>query len=455
VNSGKFHPTSVRRHGFACVVFVLMSHPAFAADLLGAYRQALENDANFLAARANTEASREALPQARAGLMPNLSFSGSRNKTHTDITQNTILGPRGSTNDYFAEGQYLTLRQPIYRPANIAQYRQAEAQVAGAELTLDKERQSLATRVAGAYFDVLAAQDQLRLFGEQKKTLLEQWQRAQAMLAKGAGTRTDSDEARARYDMVLAQEIEAANALDIAERTLGSITNRPVPAATLAKLDQRLLSLDVPSPASFEAWVTLAEGSNPELAALRFGIEAANQEVQKQRSGHLPTLDFVAQKSYSASETVTIIGSQYHTDSLGVQLAIPLFAGGGVISAERQALAIVERARQQYEAGRRQMVINLRREYNNVTQGIAKVRALEEALKSAEQMVTSTEMGVKAGMRNTLDVLNAAQQRYTVQRDLGRGRYEYVMARLRLKAAAGTLDAEDLETVNRWLTAAR
>lgn len=445
------------RRWFAGVAAVLLAsaNPVGAADLLGAYRQALENDANFLAARANNEAAREAVPQARAGLLPNLSFSGSRSKNNTDITQNTILGPRTSHFDYIAEGQNLTLRQPLYRRANMAQYRQAEAQVAGAELTLDRERQNLAARVAGAYFDVLAAQDQRRFAAEQKKTYYEQWQRAVVMLDKGAGTRTDRDETKARYDGVLAQEIDAANAVDLAERTLASITSHPLPAAALAPLDARRLPLEAPTPASFDEWVALAENSNPELAALRYGIEANREEVEKQRSGHFPTLDLIAQRSYSASETISIIGSQYNTDLVGVQLAIPLYSGGAVLSAERQALAGLERARQQYEAGKRQMTLNLRREYNNVMLGIAKVRALEEAFNSAGLALASTEMGVKAGTRNTLDVLNARQQVFSAQRDLSKGRYDYVIARLRLKAAAGTLGEGDIELVNRWLTAAQ
>jgi len=191
------------------------------------------------------------------------------------------------------------------------------------------------------------------------------------------------------------------------------------------------------------------------LGSLRYGIEAYTQEVDKQRSGHLPTLDLIAQRSYSASESVSIIGSEYNTSLVGIQVSIPLYSGGAVMSAERQAQAGLERARQQYEAGRRQMTLNLRREFNNVTVGIARVRAIEAAYKSAALALGSTEMGVKAGTRNTLDVLNARQQVYGAQRDLGKARYDYVVARLRLKAAAGTLGEDDIETVNRWLTAAK
>jgi len=439
----------------AFVPAALLCGAAGATDLLGAYRQALESDANFLVARANAEAAREALPQARAGLLPNLSFSGSRNKNHTDTTQNTILGPRSSQFDYFSEGQYLTLRQPLFRLANVAQYRQAEAQVAGSDLQFEKERQNLAAKVASAYFDVLAARDQLRLVEEQEKFLLEQWQRSQAMLDKGAGTRTDRDEAKARYDNALAQKIEAANAVDLAERTLASITNRPAPAETLAPLDERRMPLEAPVPASFEEWVAIGEAANPELASLRYAIEAAQQEVKKQRSGHFPTLDLIAQRSFSASETPSIIGNQFRTDLVGLQVAIPLYSGGSVLSTERQALAGLERARQQYEAGRRQLGLNLRREYNNVVQGIAKVRALEQSLASAGQAVISTVMGVRAGTRNNLDVLNARSQLYTVERDLAKARYDYAAARLRLKSNAGTLGDADMETVNGWLGVAK
>lgn len=445
------------RRWFACVAAVLLASPgaAGAADLLGAYRQALGNDASFLAEQAKAGGAREAVPQARAGLLPSLSLSASRSKNYSDITQNTIFGPRTSHNDYIADGQSLTLRQPLYRRASLAQYRQAEAQVAGAESILDKERQKLATRVAGAYFDVLAAQDRLRFAAEQKKAYFEQWQRAAAMLDKGAGTRTDRDETKARYDGVLAQQLDAANALDLAERTLASITGQPVPAAALAPLDPRRLPIEAPTPASFDEWVALADASNPELASLRYGIEASHQEVEKQRSGHFPTLDLIAQRSYSASETVSIIGSQYDTVLVGVQFAIPLYSGGAVVSAVRQALAGLERARQQYEAGKQQVMLNLRREYNNVMLGVAKVRALEESLKSADLALASTEMGVKAGTRNNLNVLDARQRVFSAQRDLSKGRYDYVIARLGLKAAAGTLGEDDIERVNRWLAAAR
>jgi protease secretion system outer membrane protein len=310
-------------------------------------------------------------------------------------------------------------------------------------------------RVAGAYFDVLAAQDQVRFAAEQKKAYYEQWQRAAVMLDKGAGTRTDRDEAKARYDVVLAQEIDAVNAVDLAERTLASITSQPVPAAALLTLDERRVPLEAPTPASFDEWVALAENANPELGSLRYGIEVNAQEVDKQRRGHLPTIDLIAQRAFSASETVSIIGSQYNTTVVGVQFSIPLFSGGSVISAERQALAGMERARQQYEAGKRQLTLNLRREFNNVMLGITKVRALEEAYKSAQLAVASTEMGVKAGTRNNLDVLNARQQVYSTQRDLARARYDYVVARLRLKASAGTLGEGDIELVNHWLIAAR
>lgn len=435
--------------------FLVCPGVAFSADLLSEYRKAVQNDPTFLAAKAYTAAAREAIPQARAGLLPNLSFSGSRSKTSTSITQNNVfLGKVTSHFDYMAEGQYLTLRQPLYRSANLAQYREAKAQAAAAEEKLQYERQSVTLRVAKAYFDVLAARDQRRFAREQKKAYFEQWQRAAALLEKGAGTRTDRDEAKARYDAMVAQEIDADDAIDLAERTLASITGQLVPAAALATLDARRLPLKPPKQASFKEWVALGVKSNPELASLRYTIEEAVQNVDKQRSGHLPTVDLIAQRSYSASETVSIIGSEYNTDMIGIQVAIPLYSGGAVSAAEGQAQAKLEQARQQYEAGRRQLTINLRREYNAVMLGVTKVRALVEALKSARLAYSSTEMGVRAGTRNILDVLGARQQVYRAQRDLDKARYDFVMGGLRLKAAAGVLGESDIETVNRWLSTA-
>jgi TolC family type I secretion outer membrane protein len=443
---------------FFCKASVLgiglaLAGAANAFDLMDAYRLALTNDANFQASRASADAAREALPQARAGLLPQISISASRSRNNTEQTSQSVLTGQDVSReyDYMAKSAVLSLRQPLFRMGNVAQYYQAEAQVASAEATLEKDTQQLAVRVAGAYFDALVARDKLESIRAQKEAYAGQLALAERALAAGFGTRTDIDEARARLDMANAQEIDAQRNLDVAERTLASILNQRVPAATLSRIDAQRLQLAGPQPATIDAWLAQAEELNPELNAIRANIEVAQREVDKGRAAHLPTLDLVASRSDSDSESNNTIGTRYQTSSIGVQLNIPLYAGGQVNSAIRQAQANLEKTRQQYEGGRRQLEVMVAKEYGGVEQGVARVKALEQALRSAEQALLSTRKGVQAGTRNSVDVLNALQQLASVRLDLAQARADYAMGRLRLKAAAGTLAETDVVEVNAWL----
>ena len=426
--------------------------PASALDLLQAYRAAVGGDANYLAAQSAAEASREAVPQARAGLLPSLGISGSQNRNRLEQQRSSFLG--GSTSnsfDYPSTGYALNLRQPLLRLASIAQYSQAEAQVAAAEATLDKETQDLAVRAAGAYFDVVLALDRLDLAVAQKGFYLAQQAMAERALQAGMGTRIDIDDTKARYDMSVAQEIEVRKLVGAAERSLRVILNQAVVAASLRPIDPQRLKLDLPEPDSVEAWISSAEEQNPELRALRANLEVARQEVMKNRAAHLPTVDLVVSRSYSDSENINTFGYVNKSNTLGIQLNIPIYSGGQVNSAVRQSVAVQERTRQQLEAARRQLEVNVSKEFNSVAQGVPKVRALEQAILSAEQALSSTRKGVQAGTRTSLDVLNAQQQAASARLDLAKARADYVMARLRLKAVTGNLLEADIAQANGWL----
>lgn len=428
---------------------------AGAFDLMDAYRLAVSGDANYLVARATAEAAREALPQARAGLLPQISASASRSRNDTEqTTQNALTGRDVSRQyDYTAKNASLNLRQPLLRLGSVANYFQAQAQVAGAEATLEKDTQVLALRVTSAYFDVLVAGERLDSVRSQKEAYAGQLVASERALAHGFGTRTDIDDARARFDMAAAQEIEAQHLWGVAERTLAGILNQRVQAATLARIDAQRLRLEPPSE-KLDAWIARAEEQNPELRAIRSNIEVAEREVDKGRAAHLPTLDLVASRTNSDSDSNTTIGTQYWTSSIGVQLNIPLYAGGQVNSAIRQARANLEKARQQYEAGRRQLEVEVAKEFGAVEQGVARVKALEQAQRSAEQALRSSRKGVEAGTRNSIDVLNALQQLSATRLELAQARTAYALGWLKLKAAAGMLGEQDVHEVNGWLAPA-
>jgi len=180
-------------------------------------------------------------------------------------------------------------------------------------------------------------------------------------------------------------------------------------------------------------------------------MEAARQEIEKAKAGHKPTLDVVAQWARTNSDSVTSVNSRYDNKTLGLQLSVPLYAGGYVNSTVRQAVAALERAQEMLEAARRDLGVRVHREFRGVTEGVLRIRALEQAVRSAEQAVQSNQRSFQAGFRTTLDVLNAEQQKITAQRDLAQARYLYLVSRLRLQALAGDDRLTSVAEVNSWL----
>ena len=419
----------------AAHLFALAQQPA-AMNFKQVYEAALEQDATIRASRAAADSGRERLPQAKAALMPQISASAGRSNNNLDTTAPNILGNLSTTNDkYFSDSKTVQLRQPLMNMQRWLQFEQAKSQVAEVEATLDRELQNLVVRVAGAYFENLMADEQLELVLAQKLTYSTMVDAAKKGLAAGSGTRTDIDDAQARLDMSLAQELEARQNQDLTRRQLQLLMNQPVPA--VAKLNVSSLKLEGPVPSSLEEWTLKAEQHSPEVKAMQARLEAARREVSKSQAGHFPTLDAVAQWSNSGSENITRINSRYENKTLGLQLNIPIFSGGYVNSTIRQAVAEQTRAEESLEALRRDLGVRVHKEFRGVSEGVMRVRALEQAVRSADQMMKSTQMSLKAGARTQLDVLNAQQQYTMTLRDLAQARYVYLLSKLRLASLAG------------------
>jgi protease secretion system outer membrane protein len=433
---------------------VVLAAPQMAAwaqttvlDLKQVYQAALEQDSSIRASRAAADVGRERLPQAKAALLPQISASAGRSNNNLDTTAPNILGNLSTANDqYFSDNKSVQLRQPIVNMQRWLQFEQAKSLVAEAEATLDRDLQNLVVRVAGAYFENLMADEQLELVLAQKRTYTSLVDAAQKGLSAGSGTRTDIDDAQSRLDMSLAQELEARQNQDLTRRQLQLLVNQPVPA--VAKLNVSSLKLKGPQPASLDAWTSKAEQNSPEIKALQARLEAARREVSKSQAGHLPTLDAVAQWSNSGSENITRINSRYENKTLGVQLNIPIFSGGYVNSTIRQAVAEQTRAEESLEALRRDLGVRVHKEFRGVSEGVMRVRALEQAVRSAEQMMKSTQMSLKAGSRTQLDVLNAQQQYTMALRDLAQARFVYLMSKVKLASLAGVDAAASVDDVN-------
>ena len=432
------------------LTFGAASAPAWSLDLMQAYQAALREDASIRATRAATDARRERVPQARAQLLPNLSASSSRSRNSLERTTPDFRGdPVTTTSRYISSNEALTLRQPIFRPYQAADYFQAQAQVNDANAILERELQNVAVRVSGAYFEALQTGEQLALVQAQKAAYTTQLAGARKRLTAGAGTRTDIDEAQAALDLNLAQELEARQNVDFTRRQLQTLINSPVDF--LATLDADKLQLVQPEPNRVEDWIARAEDTSPEIKSLKAQLEAAGYEVRKAQAGHFPTLDAIAQLTRSDSDTVTSVNNRYVNKSIGLQLNVPIFAGGYVNSLVRQALAEQERASEALEGLRRDLGVRLHREFRGVTEGVLRVRALEQAVRSTEQVAISNRRSYEAGSRTLVDTLNAEQQKISAQRDLAQARLVYLLSRVRLQALAGGPKTEVIEQINSWL----
>ena len=431
---------------FCGMASCVLASPAV-MDLRQIYQAALEQDATVRAARAAADVGRERLPQAKAQLLPSVTANVGKNSNDLNTTSPNLLGQSTTTNDkYLSDNRTLQLRQPLVNMQRWLQFEQAKSIVNEAEATLDREYQNLVVRVAGAYFETLMADEQLGLVLAQKATYTALVDAAKKGLSAGSGTRTDIDDAQSRLDMAMAQELEARQNQDLTRRQLQLLVNQPVMA--IAKLNVPALKLNSPQPASLDDWTVKAEQNSPEIKALQARLEAARQEVKKAQAGHFPTLDAVAQWSNSGSENITRINSRYENKSIGLQLNVPIYSGGYVNSTIRQAVAEQTRAEESLEALRRDLGVRVHREYRGVSEGVMRVRALEQAVRSTEQMMKSTQMSLKAGSRTQLDVLNAQQQYTLAMRDLAQARFVYLMSKVRLASLVGDDAAASVDEIN-------
>ncbi|MDP1705709.1 MAG: TolC family outer membrane protein, partial [Sulfurimicrobium sp.] len=385
----------------------------------------------------------------RALLLPTVNLSANTTWNEMDIQYRGASTFPGGQRNYNSNGATLSLSQPIYRPQNWAAYEQGKLQSAVAEIQYAAAQQGLILNVAQAYFDVLLAQDNVALSGAQKKAIQEQLDQAKTSFEVGTATITDTHEAQARFDLANAGEIAAINELEIRQRALEKIIGRlPDTLATLAVE----LVLQPPEPNNINKWVEAAEQNNLLVQAKRASAEIANQEVARNRGGHHPTLDLVASYSdTSATGSSFGFGNDTKASIIGLQLNLPLYQGGSTNSRVREAVANQEKARQDLTLEARQSALSTREAYLGVTSGAAQVRALEQALMSSQSSLDSTRLGLEVGVRTNVDVLNAQQQLFSAKRDLYKARYAYLVSRLKLKAAAGSLAEEDLQQVNQWL----
>ena len=426
---------------------------AAAEDLLQIYRDALANDPTLASARANWLAIQEAVPQARAGLLPSVTLVANANrqnfyeKLHTD--------PSVSVTENFPAYNYtVSASQPLYRKQNVVALDQAKQTVGQSDYVLASVRQDLIVRVAQAYLDVLLARFNIELTESQKAAVSENLAQAKRNFEVGTATITDTNDAQAKYDQIVAQEISTQNDLDNKLAALRAIIGR---APKELKPFGGGFAPQLPTPNTLDAWIEAAVRDNPQVRIAQANYDIAVLEVDRQRAGHYPTVDLVASfnQGYQGGSSSTSLTSAAAFDSrlsvIGVQLNVPLYLGGLIDSRVRQAVANLEKARQDLETARRSAQLSAQTAFNGVTSGVAQVNAFEQAVKSAQVSYDSTKLGLEVGVRTNLDVLNQQQQVFQTRFNLAQSYYNFVISGLRLKQAVGTLSDPDVDELNRAL----
>ena len=421
---------------------------AQAVDLMEVYELATTSDPTFQAAVAANQAAQEATPQAWANLLPSVTGTVSAQGNETIVRQrNNITLGAGRVN-FNSHDYNFQLVQPIYRKDRWIALDQAKVQVTQADAAFAFERQSLMLRAAQRYFDVLRAADTLTFAVAEQEAFGQQLEQSQQRFDVGLIAVTDVEEAKAGFDLARARVIQAENALDNAREALREVTGMYHDAVTGLGGD---MALEMPVPNDIDQWTETALTQNLELVGQRYQADTARLEIQRQESGHVPTLDLVGNFGRNTSNGGVNGGSDVSSRSLGFQLNIPIYSGGAVVSRTRQSRHLYQQEVDQVEQVRRSVQRQTRDAFLGVRSGISRVNALEQAVKSTVAAAEAIEAGFQVGTRTTVDVLNAQRDLFEARRDFAESRYDYIIDTLTLKLAAGTLEENDLRVINSWL----
>lgn len=440
-----------RRCRHALSILLLVPILVFADEpisLMDAYTSAQSHDAAMQAAFADNTAQREGVDMAFSQFLPQARISAFKGRGSTDRETVGLPGTRHFV--YDSENYAFTVRQSIYSKSNQASYSQAKAIASKSDAVLEKEKAALTGRVIGNYLNLLLSAENVAYTERQRLKLESQVDQAKKRYQGGVGTITEISEAEANLELVNANQLEFVNNLEYSKRTMENITGLDFKRFYL--LDPYRLPLTKPEPADVQHWIDLAQNHNPELKAQVNEVEASRQEVEKNRGGHYPTLDALASRTISESDANNTIGSKFETDTVGLQLNMPIYSGGYVNASVRRAQANLLKAQETLTDLQRQVSVQTRKFYNEVMNGLARIQALDASVKSFETALAGTEKGFAAGLRTNIDVLNAQDRLFSAKRELAKERYNYIYSRLQLKLVSGIFTQADIEESNTWLS---
>ena len=415
-------------------------------NLAEVYELALKNDPLLKAAEATYRAGKENKAQGIAGLLPSLTISGTTTWNEYRVEEQLI--------DQYNSNAYLAnLNQPIFRLDKWFQFERGNALSEAAAAEFAYQQQETMIRVASAYFNVLNSIDSLNAARAEEKAIGRQKDLAKKRFDVGLAAITEVQETQAAYDLTVVSRIARESQLDTAQETLTSIVGREINLLSPLKED---FSISSPDPVDRESWVTLGLRNNYQLKAAKLQRDAAQATARASASNHLPQVDRVGRISQSTTKQGKfggfiqnpLFGVEQDTRQYSIQFSLPLFAGGAISSARRQAYANYDRSKEQAIYTERSTIRDVRSNHFGVQTQVANVTARKQALASAESALEATQIGYEVGTRNTVDLLDAQKRLFQAQRDYSSSRYEYIISMLRLKASVGLLSPDDLFNIS-------
>ena len=425
---------------------IAISSPLRTENLADVYELALKNDPLLKAAEATYRAGKENRTQGIAGLLPTLSVGGSTNWNEYRVEEQII--DQYNSNSYLA-----SLNQPIFRLDKWFQFERGTALSEAASAEFAYQQQETMIRVASAYFNVLNSIDSLNAARAEEKAIGRQKDLAKKRFDVGLAAITEVQETQAAFDLTVVSRIAREAQLDSARESLTSIVGRDI--KLLSPISDNF-EISLPDPLDRESWVSLGLKNNYQLKAAKLQRDAAQASARSTASNHLPQIDLVGRVSKSTSKQGKfggfiqnpLFGVEQDTRQYSIQFNLPLYAGGAISSARRQAYANYDRSKEQAIYAERSTVRDVRSNHFGVQTQVANVTARKQALASAESALEATQIGYEVGTRNTVDLLDAQKRLFQAQRDYASSRYDYIISMLRLKASVGSLSPKDLMNIS-------
>jgi len=429
-------------------------------DLISLYQEALKNDSLLSSARFQNEATKELINQGKSLFLPSISLDASFDKQDKErkfltsaLPSNDLLS--GKKTNYESYNYGVTIKQPLFNYSGYTQYKKILTQISLSDKQLIKTQQDLIFRISKVYFETLLAKDQVDLFQIQRASIQEQLAKAEAQFKAGLISVTDINEAKTKKALIEAQQISAIQKLKIKKREIQVITGK-LPG-DLTPLNPIITFTEIDNLA--DDWIAIAQENNLELQIKSDEIKIAEREIDSRRSGHYPTIDAIASRSrnwdkggypYGATQND---GIRSYSDSIGVEISIPIFSGGMTTSRVREAILLKSKLEEDVEYLKRGIELKVRDYYLSLQTNFSEITAFQQAMESAKLQLESTQLGFEEGLRNSVEVLDAQQILFNAKLNVLESRYNYIMNFINLKLSTGILSIKDLDEINQYLMA--